>query len=222
MTPVRAALQRVAIGLAIVMIIAGCGATSIPPASGQSDIPRSTPSALVPTPTPGANPSLIPTAPTGAELDGSPVTDQDADEQFKLTIQVDQDRYRAGQLITAHATLTYLGPDQQAVAVGSGSGLVGFSLERQEPPVRIDAAGTTDCKPYRFTRGQPVNLPFVKSGGFGGEDPLADFYRAYFASPELRLPAGSWTIEAGASFFIGACGGADHRLNASVTVVVEP
>jgi hypothetical protein len=221
MSPVRMAFKRVAIGLAIVMIIAGCGATSIPPASGPSDVPRSTPSAFVLTPTHGANPSLIPTAPTGAALDGSPVTDQDADEQFKLTIQADQDRYRAGQLITVHATLTYLGPDQQAVAVGSGSGVVGFSLERQVPPVRIDAAGTTDCKPYRFTRAQPVNLPFVKSGGFG-EDPLADFYRAYFASPELRLPAGSWTIEAGASFFIGACGGAGHRLNASVTVVVEP
>jgi len=38
----------------------------------------------------------------------------------------------------------------------------------------------------------------------------------------LRLPAGTWTIGAGAAFYIGDCGGELHELSASVTVHVEP
>jgi hypothetical protein len=66
-------------------------------------------------------------------------------------------------------------------------------------------------------------IPFVKSGGYGYDDPLASFYQAYFADPDLRLPAGTWTIQATASFYTGDdCGDVAHLLETSVTVVVEP
>jgi hypothetical protein len=72
-------------------------------------------------------------------------------------------------------------------------------------------------------RGVAVAHPFMKTGGFADEDRLAAFYRAYFTSPELRLPAGTWTISAVANFLGSAdCDGPQHTLNASVTVVVEP
>jgi hypothetical protein len=170
-----------------------------------------------------ANANAIPTAPTGPILEGTAVHGEDVDQQFRLSVQADQDRYRAGQLIDVSATLSYLGPNAGIVVGGSGTGLVGFTLERDEPAVRIDAAGTSDCRPYQMLRGIAAEHPLMKTGGFADEDPLAAFYRAYFASPELRLPAGTWTISAVANFLGSAdCDGPEHGLNASVRVVVEP
>jgi hypothetical protein len=73
-----------------------------------------------------------------------------------------------------------------------------------------------------MVRDAAVEYPLVKSGGYSPDEPLASFYAAYFDSPELRLPAGTWTIGAGGSWYIGDCGDELHSLSASVTLVVEP
>lgn len=166
----------------------------------------------------------IPDEPTGALIDGQPVTAEDADGSFRLTLEADQDRYRAGQEIMVLATLTYVGPADAIVARGSSTpGLIGFSVESDDPAIRIGAAFTTDCGPHEMTRGVPVEYPLEKSGGYSPDEPLAPFYEAYFDSEELRLPAGTWTISAGGGWYIGDCGSGElHDLNASVTVVIEP
>jgi hypothetical protein len=165
----------------------------------------------------------VPDEPTGPPISGDPVTAEDADASFRLTLEADQDRYRAGQEIDVMATLAYLGPADAIVARGSSNpGLIGFAVESEDPPVRISPAFTTDCGPHKMTRDFVVEYPLAKSGGFSPDEPLAPFYEAYFASPELRLPAGTWTISAGGSWYIGDCGDELHSLSASVTVVVEP
>lgn len=179
-----------------------------------------------PTPSPAAGIPIIPTQPTGPEITtGSPVSAEDSDGSFRLTLDVGQDRYRAGQVIDVAATLSYLGPAPTVVARGPGSGLVGFGVNSTEPEILIGSASTTDCAPWPFTRDEVVEYPFLKSGGYAEDDPLAPFYRAYFDTPELRLPAGTWTIGAGTGFYSGDdCGEAFpyHGLTVSVTVIVEP
>ncbi len=166
---------------------------------------------------------LIPTAPTGVLLEGSPVAGANDDGQFKLTIEADQERYRVGQLIAITSTLMYLGPNAGITVSGSGTGLVLFALERSDPALRTEPAGTSDCRRSEIPAGIGIDHPFVKTGGWSGDDPAADFYRAYFASPELRLPAGAWTITAVANFNEGPdCVGQLHNLSASVKVSVEP
>lgn len=165
----------------------------------------------------------IPDEPTGPPIIGDPVTAEDSDGSFRLTLETDQDRYRAGQDIRVMATLTYLGPADAIAARGSSNpGLIGFSVERDDPPIRISPAFTTDCGAHEMTRGAVVAYPLVKSGGYSPDEPLAPFYAAYFDSPELRLPAGTWTISAGGSWYVGDCGDELHELSASVTVVVDP
>jgi hypothetical protein len=209
------------------MALTACATTDgMPPAqsSGLDDVPRATPSVTI-SPTPDQGAGLIPTAPTGPAIEGGePVNGEDADREFRLTISAGQGRYRAGQPIDVSATLTYLGPNAGIVVGGSGTGLVGFALERNEQPtLRIDPAGTSDCRPYEVQRNQSVKHEFIKTGGWDETDPLAPFYRAYFASPELRLPAGTWTISAVANFLGSAdCRGPEHTLNATVTLTVEP
>ena len=167
---------------------------------------------------------VIPDEPTGTLIVGEAVTAEDADGTFRLTLTADQDRYRAGQEIGVMATLTYLGPADAIVARGSSNpGLIGFSVASADLPVRINTAFTTDCGPHEMTRGIPVDYPLAKSGGYSPDEPLAPVYAAYFASPEQRLPSGTWTISAAGNWFIGDCGaGQLYELNASVTVVVEP
>lgn len=165
----------------------------------------------------------IPREPTGPPISGDPVIAEDSDASFRLTLEVDQDRYRAGQEIVAMATLTYLGPADAVVARGSSTpGLIGFAVEREDPPIRITPAFTTDCGAHEMTRGVGVEYPFAKSGGYSPDEPLASFYEAYFDSSELRLPAGTWTITAGGSWYVGDCGDELHDLSASVRVVIEP
>lgn len=122
------------------------------------------------------------------------------------------------------ATMTYLGPAEEIVARGSSNpGLIGFAVESDDPPIRISPAFTTDCGPHEMTRGVVVEYPLAKSGGFSPVEPFAAFYEAYFDSPELRLPAGTWTISAGGGWYTGGdCGDELHSLSASVTVDVEP
>jgi len=175
-------------------------------------------------PSPSLDVPEIPSTPTGPEITtGAPLHAEDSDGAFRLTIDTDQDRYRAGQVIHVEATLTFLGPDPTAVALGSGSGLIGFGVATDDPPIVIGAAFTTDCAPWPLVRDEVINYPFSKSGGYGEDDPLAPFYRSYFEMPDLRLPGGTWTVRAGAAFFIGAdCGDEPHDLSTSVTVVIEP
>lgn len=231
------AVGRASLCIALVLVTAACRSPeSFPP---DSSSPTDTPGAqrspsvasaspagsLAPVPGPSGRIPTIPGAPTGPEITGGTAQlSESSDAAFRLTLETDQDRYRAGQPIRASATLTYLGPQDTVIAWGSSTpGLVGFGVESVDPPITIGAAFTADCSQHPMTRGTPVDYPFAKSGGFSEGEPLAPLYRAYFDDPELRLPEGTWTISAGASFYSGAgCGDALHELTASVTVVVEP
>jgi hypothetical protein len=62
-------------------------------------------------------------------------------------------------------------------------------------------------------------MPAYNAGVIGPDG----FYEAYFESEELRLPAGTWAISAGGSWYTGDdCGDELHSLSASATVVIEP
>lgn len=180
-----------------------------------------------PMPSPTAIPSpstpAIPPAPSNPILGGEPVTDRDVDNSFTLVLTSNQDRYRAGQPIEVQATLDFTGQSDRVVAWGSGSGIVGFGLDSADGVIRIGPAGTSDCTETEIDAERPMVIAFVKSGGYGYDDPLASFYQAYFADPDLRLPAGIWTIRAAASFSTGSgCRGQGHLLETSITIVVEP
>jgi hypothetical protein len=222
-------MHRAGLIMALALAVCACAApsaTSPLPSNSPVSPPPSVAVSPTPSPTPVPDVPIIPTAPTGPEITtGSPMVAEDDDGIFRLTLEVGRDRYRAGQVIEVMSTLTYLGPEDATIARGPGTGLIGFGVERQDQAIRIGPAFTTDCAPMPFTRDDVVDYPFVKSGGFSEDEPLAPFYRAYFADPQLRLPAGTWTISAGGSFYSGADCGAGfplHELTAAVSLTVEP
>jgi hypothetical protein len=68
--------------------------------------------------------------------------------------------------------------------------------------------------------GEVARSPFVKSGGYDPGDPNADFYRAFFANPDLVLPPGEWQIGATLNISLDDCKQATNATRVSVLVVV--
>ena len=79
---------------------------------------------------------------------------------------------------------------------------------------------TADCGQHEFPRLVPVAVPFRKTGGFSADDPNADFYRAFFADPVLRLPAGRWQVTASVSGFLVPCEMNAPMVNISLASVI--
>jgi hypothetical protein len=150
------------------------------------------------------------------------VEGRDADPAFAIRVRAEPAVYRSGEPIQVWAWLTYTGPKPQEKLAASGSGLVQFSWEQLDGQRRQEGAATADCAPYSIDRTQVLAVPFAKSGGFTGEDPDAGFWRQYFADPIFRLPAGRYRIHALTNFSVRECGGAEHRLDASVEITVLP
>lgn len=145
----------------------------------------------------------------------------DTDGMFTLEVRVADVTVFEGEEILVDASLSHDGA-ADVILAGSGSGVVFFSVTRQEdglssgPPVWTD-----DCAQHVLEAGRPMDVPFAKSGGFSDDDPNAAFLRTYFADRELRLPAGTWRIEATTNASIDECGGEPVNLRAFVDVVVE-
>jgi hypothetical protein len=143
------------------------------------------------------------------------------DGQFELQIAASQERYAAGQPVNVSTRLTYVGPMPEIVVFG-GSAPVLVALEQPDGP--FDPGGGSDlvCVRSVMKAGVPIDAPYQKSGGFGGDDPMADQYRVFFADPLVRLPAGTYRFTARADISEGDCGGVTHNLQAAITITVFP
>jgi hypothetical protein len=164
---------------AVVMGLAACGEAIAPTGSPLRSSAPTTPQ---------------PTEPS--EVSGQPVVLEGRDAGFVLTLRIGSDAIDAGAAIVVAAQLAWEGAEPRGVIWGSGGGPVSFGLEQVDGDIRLDAVQTADCAQHEYTRGVPVQTPFRKSGGYPDDDPNADFYRAFFADPALRLPTGRWRISA--------------------------
>jgi hypothetical protein len=142
-----------------------------------------------------------------------------SDELFALSIRADRGRYAAGEAIDITTTLRYLG-DEPTTVTSSGGGLVSFDVYQLDGPVDVEAARTADCRQYDYRPGSIESVTFQKSGGYSDDDPMADFWRTFFADPELRLPAGDYRITATADYGAPECGD-ERKVEASIVIVVE-
>jgi hypothetical protein len=126
-----------------------------------------------------------------------------------------------GERIEVEAVVTNDGPEPIELS-GSGSGVVFFSVTRLDDGLTSgEPAWTSDCVPHIVNPGEPIVVPFSKSGGWSEEDPNAAFLRTYFSEPELTLPSGAWRIDVTAAATIGeGCTGEPLDLELSLLVRV--
>jgi hypothetical protein len=159
----------------------------------------------------------------GSPAPAAPVEqiDRQQDGLFAIEIRTPRDRYTAAEAIPIFTTFMYLGPDARKAVSGSST-LVTFGLEQIDGPLDMGGGSDSICARYELTARQPIAVPFAKSGGWSNDDPLAAFWRAYFADKDLHLPAGSWRMTASLDAIAAPdCQGQQHRLDASVSFRVE-
>jgi hypothetical protein len=159
------------------------------------------------------------TTPTSVSPAPPPLA-ENRDDLFALTIQSARSRYAVDEPIVIETTLRYVGGPEQVTVTSSGGGLVGFSIEQLDGPVDALGGRDSDCREYRYGRGDVERVEFQKSGGFSNSDPMAEFWRAFYAEPLLRLPAGQYRITAQALYGQPGCGG-ERRLDAAILILVE-
>jgi len=163
-----------------------------------------------------------PEAPAAAPVPATGVEDNAIDAPFSLRIRAESASYRFGEGIQVTAWLTYSGPKEREELAASFSGIVLYSWEQLDGPLRREAGYRLNCQSYAINRGQPIRIPFAKSGAFSGEDPDAAFWRQYFADPDFHLPVGRYRIHAKSYFFIHDCQVSEPGLDAAVEIDVRP
>ncbi|SFJ41207.1 hypothetical protein SAMN02799624_04371 [Paenibacillus sp. UNC496MF] len=143
------------------------------------------------------------------------------DELFELKLHIERTTVKAGEPIAASASLTYIG-DQPKITVWGARSFLTFAIHDANG-FAMEGASTAERAPTGLNRGQTYAYPFFKSGGYDSQAPDADFWRAFYAEKELRLPAGRYVLEANLSFDLHEAldGRAAYRAAAHATITVE-
>ncbi len=190
-----AAMHQIPFAVLLALAVAACGALPAPTEIGPPEVP---------------GPS-VPAVATGAVRNGD----------LTLSAVAEPVEVAAGRVIHVTATLANEGVEDVEIS-GSGTGIVYFTVTRLEDgltsgPPFMDG----DCRSYPLSAGERTEVPFRKSGGYSPDDPNAAFMDAYYADPELTLPAGTWKIEVAAYGSIGAnCSGDPLDLALELVVTV--
>jgi hypothetical protein len=181
--------RRLIIALGLLIALSGCG---LPDASGDSSRPSSS----------------VDISPNQTASEDRPVERSTGDGVFELVIRSARQTWRADEPIEVEATLTYAGEAEAVVVGGSGSGLVGFSLEQLDGPLDVEGVQMANCVPYEMVRGESTNWPYKKSGGYSPNDPNDAPIKAFLQDPVFRLPAGAYVVRAN---FMGLLGAFDYE-----------
>jgi hypothetical protein len=141
-----------------------------------------------------------------------------SDHGFTLSAVAEPTRLRAGEQILVETSLTNDGARPVTLA-GSGTAIVMFTVTRLEDGLTSGPPWvTSDCVPYLFGAGQRLDVPFQKLGAVSGNEELME---AYYADPDLTLPAGTWQIDVFTSASFDDCGGEQLDLSLSLIVNVD-
>lgn len=144
-----------------------------------------------------------------------------AEEPMRLVFTVPMTTWRADSAIDGNARLEVTGGQREQVS-GSGAAIIAFQFEEVGGRRKMGPALSADCARYDIVPDKPQVSGITKSGAWGPEDPDADFYQRFFSSPDIRLPAGRWTITAIATFYDGiGCSGRPHVLRAPLQLQIE-
>ena len=150
-----------------------------------------------------------------------PLLAESHDAEYRLVISSSQAVWGEDEAIQIAAQLSYSGPQREIS--GSGSGVIGFSVEEVGGSRKMQGIRDAACTSYSISRGQPITTAYQKSGAIDPGEPNEAFYRQFFADPLFHLPSGEWKITAFAQFTTGpGCGeGREVDLRASLVIAVH-
>ena len=147
-----------------------------------------------------------------------PIAAEDTDGDYRLVFELAKQVWNTDESIVGEARLEH-GAAPWGVW-GSGGGPIAFSISQVGSPRSTGWVSTADCVLHQAEGDQGLTTSLRKSGSWPADDPLASFYRDFFADPLYRLPPGDWEISATAIFYGADCGGDPRDLHTTLRIRV--
>ena len=148
------------------------------------------------------------------------------DDRVVLTIATDQTQVYEFETIPITTSLRYVGPvkGERATLYGPSGSTVAFRVEQLDGPIDTGPGWGPQCWYYRFGPDEVTDIPFEKSGGYDPDDPMAPFWKLWFADRHLRFTEGRYVITAYAHHGgrNGRCIPPWKTLTASIAIEVLP
>lgn len=119
--------------------------------------------------------------------------------QFKIQIETDKKVYSTDEKIQISARFTYIG-DKPEMRIYHSMNYVFFEIRNEKTGFVTEIAEPLPLRSTVLPKDKEFAFPYTKSGSYSENDPKADFWRKFFADPELHLPPGEYHIKAFASF----------------------
>jgi hypothetical protein len=152
-----------------------------------------------------------------ASFEPRPVAASDRANGFLLTLTLPTNTFASAEPIDLEATFTWEGPAANQKVWASAAGPLLFTARQLDGPREIGGASDAACAIHEYKRGVPERSGYQKSGGYSATDPDIEFYKAFFADPQFRLPPGQWRISVTADGFLAECAEAAPRLTLRVS-----
>jgi hypothetical protein len=141
------------------------------------------------------------------------------DGTFEINIFTDKQDYKEGEPVICHATVEYVG-EGEGVTIYSSDPLVYFTLKGGKY-FNGDYMVSLVCITTQFKKGKPVTYEFQKSGGWGSDDPNADFYEQFYSEKQLILPPGDYIITTTLNGSLDKEESSEYSLSAALSIRVE-
>jgi hypothetical protein len=120
------------------------------------------------------------------------------DDLFEMKLNIAKTTFKVGEPIVYSTSLTYIG-EQKSFTIWGPQTYIGFYLTDGKK-IQMDGASTTELMSTKLIRGETLEFPFFKSGGYGSKDPDAGFWKKFYSEKDLLLPAGTYLIAASCNF----------------------
>lgn len=131
----------------------------------------------------------------------APVTSDFTKDDFHIAIIADKQIYHKNEKIKVYATFEYVG-DKDEIKIWHGLPYLGFSIKDANGDYFMRSVQADALKSTIIKKNVVYKFDFQKSGGFSADDPKADFWRKFYSEKDLRMPVGTYTIIAAASFIL--------------------
>jgi len=116
---------------------------------------------------------------------------------FIMTLNSDKNAYSTADIINIWGTLEYIG-DNETISIWSGCPFMLFSISGGFDEYDFDSALGSFQNDVLISstleKGRVYHFDYIKSGGWDGDSPDADFWQNFFSDEDLILPKGDYTI----------------------------
>ena len=130
--------------------------------------------------------------------EGRQVTDKQ-DDNFHIILYSNKDIYHFDEEVVIWATIEYVGPENN-ITIYSGEPIGGFYVV-SDGVSYISYSYYPMLKTTVLSKGDILEIPMEKSGGFSETDEDADYWREFYNEERMLFPIGEYNVVFSTNFY---------------------